>query len=74
MPRFTVHLIQTVSAAVEVEADDYEAAIEAAWQSPGMPGSITVGAFGMGNTVDGGEWDAWAVSDENGDEVWREKP
>lgn len=71
MTRFTVHLIQTVSAAVEVEADDYEAAIEAAYQSDDMPGSITYGAFGSA-CVDGGDWEPASVEDENGVEVWND--
>jgi hypothetical protein len=69
---FTVHLINTVSTAVEVEVDNYEAAIEAAYDSEDMPGSITIGAFGRAS-VDDGEWMPDAVTDEGGDEVWRER-
>lgn len=72
MPKFIVHLTQTVSCAVEVEADDYDAAIDAAFDSPDAPGSITYGAFGRAS-VDGGDWEVTAVSDENGNEVWQER-
>lgn len=73
MPEYTVHIYSTVSTAVTVEADDPEQASEAVWDSADMPGSITHGAFGQGAAVDhDGEWLVSAVSDESGEEVWRE--
>lgn len=73
MPKFNVHLIETVSTVVTVEADSYDEAMELAYDSPDMPGGITVGAFGQASVDEDGEWTAVAVSDENGEDVWREK-
>ena len=72
MAKFTVHLQNVVSSAVEVEAEDYVAAIDAAYDSPGMPGSITIGAFGKAS-VDEAEWQPAAVEDESGNLVWEEE-
>lgn len=74
MGTYSVHLINTVSTTVTVEAETYDEAIDAAFDSNDMPGSITIGAFGQA-TVDDGEWEAVAVTDEeSGDEVWSEYP
>lgn len=70
MPKFKVHITQTVSTTVEVEADDVQDALDSWYHSPDAPGSITHGAFG-GVTVDeAGEWGAVAVYDDTGEEVW----
>lgn len=69
MPQYTVHLVNTVSTTVTVEADDPDAAIDAAWSSEDMPGSITIGAFGPVG-VDDGDWQPVAVTDASGAEVW----
>lgn len=70
MPTYRVFMTQEVSTVVEVEADNPEAAVEAAFNSPKMPGSITQGAFGGGG-VDGTEWEARVVMDETDAEVWK---
>jgi hypothetical protein len=72
MSRFTVSLINTVSAAVEVEADTYDDAIEKAFESDDMPGPITYGAFGQAD-VDEGDWQPYSVYDEAGRTVWSER-
>jgi hypothetical protein len=70
MAKYRVHMINTVSTSVEVEAENPEAAIEAAYGSEKMPGGMTYGAFGS-NSVDDGEWEPAAVTDENHTEVWK---
>lgn len=72
MPTFRVHFVNTVSATVKVEADDYNEAIELAYDSPDMPGGITVGAFGVNHDIDDGEWTVNSVSDVDGKTVYRE--
>lgn len=72
MPTFNVHLTETVSTTVTVEADDYQAAMEAAWDSDNMPGSITYGAFGQAPVDEAGDWEVFQVTDESGDVVWAE--
>lgn len=69
--KFSVYVQNTVSAVLDVEADSPEAAIEAAYASPDMPGSITVGAFGA--AVDDGEWTPYEVYDEAGETVWKDE-
>lgn len=69
--RYTVHLVNTVSASVVVDAENPQAAIEAAYESDDMPGGITVGAFGVAD-VDDDDWNAIAVQDESGETVWEE--
>lgn len=71
MPEFTVHLINTVSSSVTVEADSPEDAINKAYDSDDMPSGITVGAFGSAS-VDDGEWIPSSVSDSNHKTVWSE--
>jgi hypothetical protein len=67
--KFYVHLINQVSTAIEVEAETAEEAMEAVYDSPDMPGGITVGAYGQ-NSVDDGGWEAYSVSDESGETVY----
>lgn len=69
MAKFRVHMTNVVSTSIEVEADDAEDAIEKAYDSNDMPGSIGIGAFGS-TSVDDSDWEASAVTDEFGDEVW----
>ena len=70
MAKYTVHVVMEVSSTVEVEADSPKEAIEAAYDSPDMPGGITVGAFGSAS-VDDGDWEALVVHVEGDDEpVW----
>jgi len=68
--KYSVYVQNVVSSVVEVEADNPKAAIEAAFQSNDMPGSITVGAFG-GVSVDEGDWEPYQVYDEAGATVWK---
>lgn len=69
MPEYTVHMIQTVSTAVTVEADDQDAAAEAAWeQAPSPTNSTNTG-------IDpSGDWTEVSISDENGVEIWSDYP
>ena len=71
MAEYTVHLTMIVSTGVTVEADDAEAAIDAAYNSPKMPGTMGHQAFGDA-LVDESEWEPVAVSDAAGEEVWSE--
>lgn len=70
MPKYTVHLIQTVSTAVIIDAANPEVAIEAAYGSPDMPSGMAHGAFGRASVDEAGEWEAISVSDADGNEVW----
>jgi len=70
VPTYNVHLIETVSTTVTVDADSPEAAIDLAYESNDMPGSMGYGAFGSASVDEAGEWEAAAVTNENGDEVW----
>lgn len=63
MPTYSVHIIQTVSTSVEVEADSVEEVLEKYYDSPGMPASITVGAFGAASVDEAGEWEPVAIYD-----------
>ena len=71
MAEYTVHLTMVVSTGVAVEADDPEAAIDAAYNSPKMPTGMGHQAFGDA-LVDESEWVPAAVSDAAGEEVWPE--
>lgn len=68
--KYNVYVTMKVSSVVEVEADSLEEAIDAAYDSPDMPGEITVGAFG-GASVDDSDWNAYQVEDESGTVVWK---
>jgi hypothetical protein len=72
MPQYTVHMVSTISVAVTVEAEDKDAAIELAYDSPDMPGSMSHGAFGQASVDESGEWSPSAVTDERGFTVWEE--
>ena len=72
MAEYTVHLTMVVSTGVTVEADDVDAAIDAVYDSPGMPGSMSFRAFGDA-MVDESEWLPASVSDATGEEVWSER-
>jgi len=71
MAEYTVHLTMVVSTGVTVEADDPDAAIDAAYHSPEMPGTMSHQAFGDA-LVDESEWEPASVSDAAGEEVWSE--
>ena len=73
MPVYTVYFVNTVSTSITVEADDDQDAIDKAYQSPKMPGSIGINAYGA-TSVDDGQWEPNSVSDENGVEVWTDGP
>lgn len=72
MPRYRVFVTNVVSTVVEVEAGSPDEAVEFAFDSPDMPGSITIGAFGQ-TSVDAGEWEPKIVMDEAGTEVWKDE-
>lgn len=67
--RYRVYMVNTVSTSVEVEAESWEEAIDEAYNSDDMPGSITVGAFGCAS-VDDGDWMPHSVTDTAGETVW----
>jgi hypothetical protein len=69
MAKYTVHLTQEVSTAVTVEAQTPEDAVELAYDSPNMPGSMSISAFGLVSVDESGEWQAVAVTDEDGVQV-----
>ncbi len=69
--KYTVYLKNTVSTAVNVEADSPDEAVDLAFDSNDMPGRITFGAFGEAS-VDDGEWEAFEVTDESGATVWED--
>jgi len=71
MAEYTVCLTMVVSTMVTVEADDPNAAIDAAYHSPKMPGTMGYQSFG-GGAVDGSEWVPASVSNATGEEVWSE--
>jgi len=75
MPTYTVHLLQTISTAVEVEADNVDDALEKVYDSPDMPGPITHGAFGRASVDEAGEWTPVSVyQDGNYDKpVWEDR-
>jgi len=57
MPTFSVHMTMAVSTTVTVEAGSVEEALETVYDSPDMPGSITLGAFGPASVDEAGEWE-----------------
>lgn len=60
-----------VSSVVDVEAATLDEAKELAYDSPDMPGSITIGAFGAASVDESGEWEITEIY--QGDElVWKE--
>jgi hypothetical protein len=62
MTTYRVILTNTCSAVVEVEADSPEEAAEMVYDVDGMPGSLTVGAFGSNSeNVDEGQWEVESV-------------
>lgn len=61
--KYSVHLVQTVSTTVEVEADSVEDALEKVYTADDMPGSITHGAFGQASVDEAGEWTPVTVYD-----------
>ncbi len=63
--KYAVHMTQTVSTAVEVEAASVGSAFEKANYSDDMPGSITHGAFGQASVDEAGEWTPVSVYDVN---------
>lgn len=70
--RYSVHLVQTVSTTVEVEADSVEEALDKVYDSDDMPGSITHGAFGQASVDEAGEWTPVVVydADSNDKPLW----
>lgn len=61
--KYSVSMVQTVSTVVEVEAESVEEALEKVYDSPDMPGSITLGAFGQASVDEAGEWTPVSVYD-----------
>lgn len=74
MPKFIVHHETTSSIVIKVEADNYEDAIEKAWEI--LPSSVCAQCSGWNEkwSRDEGEYEATAVEDEAGNMVWEENP
>jgi hypothetical protein len=70
MATYNVHLVQTVSTVVTVEADSPQDAVGLAWDSEDMPGSMVYGAFGSASVDEARDWEAMSVTDAEGNEVW----
>lgn len=70
MSEYTVHFIQTASAAItRVEAEDTDDAIEKAWDR--LPGPL---CHQCARDVElAGEWEPECVTDSDGETVWKEK-
>lgn len=69
--QYIVHITQTVSCSLKVEASSLEDVFDTYYESDGMPGSITIGAFGYGATVDeSGEWMVGEIEDSTGAVLW----
>lgn len=72
MPEYRVYMELVVSTSITVEAPNPEAAIDAAYESPGMPGAMSHSAFGGASVDEAGDWDAVLVTNPDGEEVWKE--
>jgi hypothetical protein len=76
MAKFKVYLSSVQEACLEVEAEDYESAIEAALEE-GVPGICAQcsgwGSSGFWRESDEGEWEVDSVSDASDTEVWNSK-
>ena len=73
MPEFTVHLIQTASTVITVEADDCEAAIEAAYDK--APSDVCASCSGWNGSIGielAGTWEPNVVYDADSNTVWSE--
>jgi hypothetical protein len=59
MPTYRVHLTKALWADIEVEADNENAAIQAAFNSGQMPGEVCANCLGWGESwsADQDEWD-----------------
>lgn len=59
MPKYAVDLMSTLTTTITVEADSEDDAIEKAFDSEAMPGSICAQCTGWGQkfSIDQGEWD-----------------
>lgn len=70
MSNYTVYFTSVASASARVEADDYEEAIDSAWDE--MPGSL---CHQCAHWIEfSGEWEPDIVIDaETGDTVWEAK-
>lgn len=73
MPRFTVYARAWTDLSVHVAAEDYDAAIEAAYEE--QPSGLCAQCSGWGETWSKGEGDyePYEVADENGKTVWSDK-
>lgn len=73
MPKFHVHMNAIVSTTLTVEAEDYNEAIEKAYEE-GTPGLCAqCSGWGQKHSLDLGEFDPELVTDENDKVVWEEK-
>ncbi len=72
MAKYTVYLYSTLSTSVNVDAEDPDEAIDLAYESPEMPGSMGFRAFGRASVDCSNVWEPSSVVDENGKTVWSE--
>lgn len=74
--KYTVHMTSTLSTEVEIEAEDYDDAIDKAYDSEGMPPDICAYCSGWGqswNMDTSGEWEPQEVTNADDKVVWPKK-
>lgn len=74
MPKFTVHFVRNACTSAAVEAEDYDAAIELAWDQ--IPSAVCAqrSGWGGGPGIDlPGDWEPSHVYDADNNEVWVDK-
>ena len=75
MNKYRVHMKMAIWTVIDVEAADPNDALEAAYESDQMPGTMAFNSFTNARgaaMVDEGEWEAVEVTDQNGNTVWEE--
>ena len=72
MSKFTVYFTTPASMSVTVEAEDYDEAIETAWDKIARPGSFVYASHPRGFDL-AGEWEPECVVDDSDKTVWSER-
>lgn len=70
MPEYTVYLTQTASTAVTVDAEDYDSAVDEAFQD--APASLCAQCSGWGRSAGvelAGDWEVFEVENDHGEAV-----
>jgi hypothetical protein len=70
MPTYLVHITQTVSAVLRIEAESPEEALEDFENHDDMPGRICHQAFGDARVDESGEWEPQSVTTPDDVQVW----